>query len=160
MLYDALADFESQVQPWKAGVAGLETFNDAEGVKVMIKRLAEALHLPTQLFLPGVGERGMAHVVDQSQGLGEIFIQAQGGGYGAGNLSDFNRVGESIAEVVGEAGGKDLGLVLQSPERPGVDHAIAVPLELGPVGMRQLRIPPTPAHRRPEPESHERRRVT
>ena len=54
----------------------------------------------------------MADVVDEGEGFGEVFIEAEGRGDGAGDLGDFDCVGEPVAEVVGEAGGEDLGFVL------------------------------------------------
>ncbi len=87
-------------------------------------------------FLAGVAEGRMADVVDQSQGLGEIDVEAQRSGDGAGDLRDFEGVGEAVAEVVGVAAGEDLRLGFQAAESAGVNDAVAVALEIVAVGMR------------------------
>ena len=54
--------------------------------------------------------------------------------------------------MVGEAGGEDLGLVLQPPEGAGVNDAVAVALEFVAIGMGQFGITaaPRPLHRKPQ----------
>jgi hypothetical protein len=77
VFHDTLADFEGEVEPGEAGIAVLESLNDAQGVMVMIETLAEALHLAVEFFLAGMGVGRVADVVNQGQGLGKIAVQAQ-----------------------------------------------------------------------------------
>ncbi len=71
----------------------------------MVEAFAEPLHLTVQLLFTGMGERGMADVVNQGQGFGEIFIEGQHIGHGARDLCDLNGVGQTIAEVIAPSPG-------------------------------------------------------
>ena len=84
----------------------------------------------------GVAEGGVADVVDQGEGLGEVLVEAEGGGDGAGDLGDLDGVGEAAAEVVGGAAGEDLGLAGEAAEGAGLDDALAVALEGGARGTK------------------------
>ncbi len=153
---DAFADFESEIEAGEAGVAGFEAFDDAEAVEIMIEGFAEALHLAAQFVFAGMGEGRVADVVDEGEGFGEVFVEAEGGGDGAGDLRNLHRMGEAVAEMIGDAGREDLRLVFETAEGAGVDDAIAVALELGAVGVGQFRVAPPAAHLRPKPEGGER----
>ena len=87
---------------------------------------AEAGHLPLQLLLAGVAERRMAEVVGERDGLGEIGVEAHRRGERAGDLRHLQRVGQPGAVLVALVGDEHLGLLLQAPERRGVDDAVAV----------------------------------
>ena len=50
----------------------------------------------------GVGERRMADVVHQRERFGQVFIQPEHTGHGAGDLRDLDRVGQAVAEMIGE----------------------------------------------------------
>jgi hypothetical protein len=95
-----------------------------------------------------MAERRVADVVDQGQRLDKFGVDAQGGGHRAGNLRDFQRVSQSVAEVVGKAGAEYLGFCFEPPERAGMDDAIAVARILAAVGMRGFRKPPSAGGRR------------
>lgn len=109
-----------------------------KGVEVVIEALAEALHLEIKGLLTGVREGGVADVVGKGEGFGQVFIEAEGRGDGAGDLGDFDGVGEAITEVVGVAFAEDLGFVFQAAEGVGVDDAVAITLEF--VAVRVLRF--------------------
>jgi hypothetical protein len=47
-------------------------------------------------------------------------------------------MGKAVAEVIGVAAGKDLGLILETAEGAGVDNPVAVALEGVTVSMRRL----------------------
>jgi hypothetical protein len=64
-----------------------------------------------------------------SASLGEVFVELQGFGNLTGDLSHFHRVSEAGAEVVGGAGGKDLGFSGEAAEGTGLDDAFSVALE-------------------------------
>ncbi len=136
VLDDAFADFEGEVQAAEGGVALLEIFDDAEGVQVVIEEESMLAHGGVESFFSGVAEGRVADVVDQREGLGEIDVEAEGSGDGAGDLRDFERVGEAVAEVVGVAAGEDLRFGFEAAEGAGMDDAVAVALEVVAVGMR------------------------
>ena len=48
-----------------------------------------------------------------------------------------------VAEMVGQAGSEDLGLILQPAERPGVDYTVSIPPEVIAIGMRGFGIAAT-----------------
>ncbi len=140
MLGNAFAHFEGQVQAGEAGVALLEFFDDAQGVNIVIEVGAEAGHLAVEFLLAGMGEGRMADVVRQRQGFGEIFVETQDRGHGAGNLGNLDGVGEAVAEMVGKAGREDLRLGFQPAESAGMNDAVAIALEGVAVGMIGFRI--------------------
>ena len=55
---------------------------------------------PVQRPLPRVAEGRVPQIMAQGDGLGQILVQAQGAGYRAGDLGDFQRVGQAGAVVV------------------------------------------------------------
>jgi hypothetical protein len=86
------------------------------GLKALIKRA-----------LTRVSKGRVPDIVDQSQGLCEIDIEAQRGRYLAGDLRYFDRVGKPTAEMVGSTTGEDLCLAGQAPKGPGLNHSVTVP---------------------------------
>jgi hypothetical protein len=110
----------------------------------MVEPVAELAHAAIEFLFAGVREGWMTDIVGESERLGEVLVQRQRNGNGTGYLRDFNGVGEPVAEMVGEPFAKDLCLALQTPERAGVDDAVAIALELSPVGMGWFRIAPAP----------------
>ena len=129
VLDDAFADAEGEVEAAVGGVALLEVLDDAEGVEIVVEEAAVALEALVESALTGVAERRVADVVDQGEGLGEVLVEAEAGGNGAGDLGDLDGVGEAGAEVVGGAAGEDLGLAGETAEGSGLDNALAVTLE-------------------------------
>ena len=87
-----------------------------------------------------MGEGRVADIVGQRQSLGQVLIEPQHGGHGARDLRNLNGVRETVAEMIGKAGGEDLGLVFQPAKSPRMDDAVAVALEGIAVGVRQLGI--------------------
>ena len=134
VLDDAFADAEGEVEAAVGGVALLEVLDDAEGVEVVVEAAAVALEALVEGAFAGVAEGRVADVVDQGEGLGEVLVEAEGGGGGTGYLGDLHGVGEAAAEVVGGAAGEDLGLAGEAAKGPGLDDALAVALEGGSSG--------------------------
>ena len=91
-----------------------------------------------QRLFSGVAEGRVADVVDERQRFDEINIQAQRGGDGAGNLRDFQRVGQAAAQMVRKSAGEDLGLAGETAERSSVQYAVAVALKGIAVRVRGL----------------------
>src|SRR6516165_3202724 len=73
-----------------------------------------------------------------SESLDEIDIQAKLCGDGAGDLCDFDGVGEAVAEVIGVAASEDLSLVFEAAEGARVDDAVTVALKGVAVRVRRL----------------------
>jgi hypothetical protein len=48
----------------------------------------------------GVTERGMAEIVTEGDGLGQVFVEVEGAGYGARDLHHLQGMGEAGAEMV------------------------------------------------------------
>ena len=155
---DSFADFEAQIQSGKAGVALFEAFDNPQGVQVVVESLAEPLHFAVQRLLSGVGERRVPDIMGQRQGFGEILVQLQDVGQGARDLRDFDGVGETVAEMVGQAGSEDLRFGLQAAKGTGMNHAVAVALESVAVGMFGFGVLPPPAslYRKSQARQHEK----
>ncbi len=81
----------------------------------------------------------MAQVVRQADGLDQVLVGPQGPGERPPDLGDLQRVRQAGAVVVAFVVDEDLGLVFQTAEGGGVQDAIAVALEDGPIG--RLRLP-------------------
>jgi hypothetical protein len=84
----------------------------------------------------------VADVMHQGQRLDEFCVDAQGGGHGAGNLGDFERVRKPIAKVVREARAENLSFCFEPPERAGMDDPVAVARILAAVSVSRFRKPP------------------
>ena len=81
-----------------------------------------------QRLLAGMAEGRVAEVVRQRHRLGQILVQPQPAGDGAGDLRHLDAMGQPGAEVIALVVDEDLGLVLQPAEGGGVDDAVAVAL--------------------------------
>src|SRR3954470_11548998 len=77
MFHDTFADFESEVQPAKIGIAQLEIFHDAESVQVVVEDVAMRAHRGVERFLPGMAEGRMPNVMHQRERLNQIDVQAK-----------------------------------------------------------------------------------
>ena len=64
----------------------------------------------------------------QGRGLGQVLVQVQRPRDGAGDLRDFERVGQPGDEMILRRGDEDLRLVLEPPEGLGVEYSVAVAL--------------------------------
>jgi hypothetical protein len=65
----------------------------------------------------------------QSDPFGEIFVQTQGLGNGAGNLRNLKRMGETRAIVIAVRRQENLRLMLETAKGFAVDDAVSIPLE-------------------------------
>ena len=140
MLDDALAHRKGKVEAAKLEMAILEVLHDAQGVEIMVEAKAVSLERLVEGPLAGMAEGGMADVVGEGEGFGEVFIEAKGTGDGARDLRDFHGVSEAAAEMIGAAMGEDLGFACETAKGAGVDDAAAIALKRGTVGMIGLRV--------------------
>ena len=90
-----------------------------------------------QDFLAFVAEGGMAEIVGQGDGFGQVFVEVEGAGDAAGDGGDLDGVGQAGAEMIARAVEENLRLVFQAAKGARVDDAVAVALEFGaPQGRR------------------------
>ena len=78
-----------------------------------------------------MAEGGVAQIMPHGDGLGQILVQAQGTGHGAGNPGHLQGVGHAGTVVISFRAEKHLGFVHQTPEGFAVYDAVVVPLEAG-----------------------------
>jgi len=83
-------------------------------MKIVVEMTAEFFHLAVEGLLAGVGERGMADIMDQRERFREVFIEAEDAGDCAGYLRDFESVSEPVAKVVGDRGAKTWVFVFEA----------------------------------------------
>ena len=127
MLEDALAAFESKVEPVEVGVAVLEFVDDAKRLQVVLKT-AEGSHAGIQGILTGMTEWRMTKIMSQADSLRQGLIEVQGRGDGARYLRNFHGVRQTGSIQVAFMIDEHLGLVDQSAESVGMDDAIAIAL--------------------------------
>jgi hypothetical protein len=111
------------------GITLLEVLDDTQCVDIVVEAAAVALEAAVERALTGVSEGRMADVVNQRQRLGQIFVQAECGGDGPGDLRDLNRMGQAAAKMIGRAAGEYLRLPRQAPEGTGLHDALAIALK-------------------------------
>ena len=126
-------------RPGEIEIALLELFENIERVEIVVEVLAVRAHAQIELLFAGVAEGRMADVVREGQRFGEIGIQMQSAGNGAGHLRDFESVREAIAEVIGIARGEDLRFGFEAAESARMDDAVAVARVIVAIGMLRLR---------------------
>ena len=98
------------------GVTLLEVLDDAQRMQVVVESPPVTRKAAIERPLAGMTEGRVADVVDQRQRLGQVFVQAEFGGGGAGDLRDLNGVGQTAAKVIGRATGEYLRLSCQPAE--------------------------------------------
>ena len=127
---DAVADLLGQVEP--AAVA-LQHLDHPQRVLVVLEAAAAALAQGrVERLLAGVAEGRVAEVVAEPDRLGQVLVEAERAGDGAGDPAGLERVGEAGPVVVALGGDEDLGLVLEPAKGLGVDDAVAVALKRRP----------------------------
>ena len=144
MLDQALQRLPGEVEPVEGGVAALERGDDAQRLRIVVEAagIGEAA---VERALAGMAERRMAEVVGERQRLAQILVEPERAGERAGDLRDFERVGEPGAEMVALVEDEHLRLVGQPAEGGGMDDAVAVAAEIGAGRRRRLRAQPAAA---------------
>jgi hypothetical protein len=126
MLDDSFAHLKREIEPRKIQVTLLELLDDPQGMQIVIEAAAVPPHQFIELALPSVSERWMADVMHQRQRLGELGVQAKGGGNGASDLPHLQRVGKPIAKVIGEALGENLRFSFEASKCSRMNDAVAI----------------------------------
>ena len=98
-----------------------------------------------QRTLARVAEGRVPQIVPQGNGLGQVLVQAQRPGDGAGDLVHLQRVGEPGAVVVALGRKEHLRFLFQPPEGLAVDDPVPVALVAGAQGAGLLRPQAAPA---------------
>ena len=138
MLDQPFQRFPGEVEPVESGVAPLERGDDAQRLRVVVEA-AGVGEAAVERALAGMAERRMAEVVGERQRLAQILVEPERAGERAGDLRDFERVGEPGAEMVALVEDEHLGLVGQPAEGGRMDDAVAVAAEIGAGRRRRLR---------------------
>jgi hypothetical protein len=81
-----------------------------------------------------MAERRMAEIMGERDRFGQVFVEAKRARQRAGDLRDFERVGQACPVVVALGGEEDLRLALEAAEGGRVDDPIAVAFEGGAAG--------------------------
>ena len=126
MVRNAVPHFPGEVQPLPIV---LEHVDNAQALLVVVESARDQL---VEHALAGVAERCVPQIMAKRDCLGQLLVKLQHLGNGPGNLRDLQRVRQPGAIVIPGWGEKHLSLVLQTPERLGVDDAIAVALKRRP----------------------------
>lgn len=127
---EALADFVGEVEAVEFRVFDLELFDDAEAL-VAPTEATSVLHELVEGVFDGMAEGGMAEISGEGDGLGEVFVEAEGATEGAGEGGDLDGMGEAGTDVVTGAVEWDLGFVFEATKSGAVNDAFAVSLEFG-----------------------------
>src|SRR5690242_7077488 len=85
----------------------------------------------------------MAEIVGERQRLRQVLIQPQPSRERAGDLRDFERMGQPGAVVVALMEDKNLSFVLEAPESGGMDNAVAIAAKRAAGCARGLGMEPT-----------------
>ncbi len=142
VLDDAFADFVGKIQPAKLRIAIFDIVDHAQRLRVVIES-AVVFENGAQGILAGMAEGRMAQIVDEGNGFGEVFVEAESTGDRTRDLCDFHSVRQARAEVVVIGRGEYLRLVFEAAKRCRMDHAVAVALEAAAVFVFRLgELPP------------------
>ena len=128
MLDHAFERFPGQVQAVEFGIFALQPRQDPQRLGVVVEA-AIVRHAVVERVLAGMAERRVAQVVRQRQGFGQFLVQAQAAADRAGDVRDFQRMGQARPVMVAFVGDEDLGLVLHPAECRRVNDPVAVALE-------------------------------
>ena len=128
MLGNAFQAFPGQVQPVEFGIVPFQPGDDAHGLGVVIEP-AIGDHQRLHRVFTGMAKGGVAQIMGQGHGLGQIGVQVQHAGDGARDLRHLDRMGQTGAVIIALVFDKDLSLVLQAAEGRGMDDPVPVALK-------------------------------
>jgi len=93
VLNDSFANLEGEIQAGKIEIRTLELFDDAERLKIVIEARTVNAHELVEFLFASVAEGRMPDVMDESESLGEVRVEAERRGNRASDLRDFQSVG-------------------------------------------------------------------
>ena len=129
MLDQALQRLPGEIEPVELRVAALERGDDAQRLRVVVEA-AEAGQRGVERALAGVAERRMAEIVRKRHRLRQVLVEPERARQRAGDLHDFERVGQPRAVMVALVIDEHLRLVGEPAEGGGMDDAVAVAAEI------------------------------
>ena len=109
----AFPHFKSQIQSGKVGIGIFQQFNNAQTLAVVLEGPCSRMH-SASISSPECPQRRALEIMRESDGLGQILVQAQGPRDGATDRGDLDRVSQSRAQMVPGAVEKNLRLVFQA----------------------------------------------
>ena len=107
----------------------LKVLHNTKGMKIMVEAPSMTTQTLIQSPLAGMAKRWMPNIVDQSQRLSQILVQAKLSRGSASDLRDLDRMGQATTEVVRRAAGEDLRLTGKTAEGTGPHNTFPVALE-------------------------------
>ena len=125
MLDQALERLPGEVEPVEARIFLFERGDHAQRLGVVVEA-AGAAHRGIERALAGMTERRMAEIVGQRQRLGEVLVDPKRAGDGAGDLRDFETMGEAGAVMIALVIDEHLGLIVEPAEGGRMQDAVAV----------------------------------
>lgn len=136
---------ENLARQVEAGIIRISLFKASYQVerKLIVGKPSLCLERFLERILPAVSIGWMADIVQQREGLDQIFVEAQGPSDGSGQRCNFMRVGQSRSVVIPHVPGEDLHLATQTPKRRTVKDPIAIPLEGPSIPMLRLVVLPS-----------------
>src|SRR4051812_7382258 len=91
-----------------------------------------------------MSEGRMPKIMRQGDGFGKIFVEPQSASDVPGDARNFHRVGEARAKVIACSIEENLGLIFQPAKSAGMDHPVAIALEVSsPLRRVLLVVAPT-----------------
>jgi iron-sulfur cluster assembly accessory protein len=128
VLDDPFQGLPAQIEPVKRGVASLQNSDGPQTLGVVVEA-AILPHCLAEGFFPRMAEGRVAKIMRQRDGLGQIFVQAQGPSQRAGDLRHLQAVCQAGPIVVALVIDEHLGLVGEPAKRRAMNNPVAIPLK-------------------------------
>ena len=144
VLHQAFERLPGEIKAVELRVAALQRRHNAQRLRVVVEA-AEAFETGVKRALTGVAEGRMAEIVRQRCRLRQVLVEPERARERAGDLHDFERVGEPRAEMIAFVIDEHLRLVGEAAERRGVDDSVAIAPEVVARGGWRLRQQPAAA---------------
>ncbi len=120
--------FPGQIQPVETSIPPLQPCDDAQSLRVVVKTTVFR-HARLKSILSRVPEGRVSQIMGQRQSFGEVIIQTERTGQSAGDLADFNRMGQPGAVMIAFMRYENLGFMGETAEGGRVDDTVSVTLK-------------------------------
>src|SRR5690349_1479407 len=130
MLEYAFPRFKTQIQAIKRAIPLFQNIHYPQRLQVVLEPPV-VFHAAVQRILTGMTEGRMTKIVRQRDGLDQILIELQIACDRTADLRHFQAVRQARAEQIAFTIDENLGLVLEPPERGGMNDAVPVALKYG-----------------------------